>query len=350
MGGHFHVWEGVPPLENPTAVIIGPGVAVFENEAIASSPSAGEMLVQTYYTLISPGTELAIFQHTHVSFDDPENLFIKYPFRPGYAAVGRVLEIGDGVTGFAKGDWLFYKGRHQAYVMVKPASEVVLRLPDGCDPKLALFARLAQIAASASELSPAKKGGSVAVLGLGLVGNLAAQLFQQRGCDVLGVDLLAKRCEVAGDCGIRALQISPGEVVAQTREVFSGLGATTVVEASGHPAAVETALKMTARGGETILLGSTRGRVDLDVYKLIHSACITVRGSHESSLALFGGEGRPREITRKALGDIARGDLRVAPLLSESTGYSDLSSAYQLLCHQPESVLSIVLEWATDQG
>jgi threonine dehydrogenase-like Zn-dependent dehydrogenase len=332
-------------IETPTAVITGPEKVTFTTDQVSSVPGPNEILVKTDYSLISPGTELAIFQHTHVGFPDPNNSFAKYPFHPGYAVIGRVLAVGGGVTGFKEDDLVYYNGHHRAYSLLNLEKTDVLLLPEGADPKLLLFARMAQISSSALEVSSADRGPTVAVLGLGLVGNLAAQLFLQRGYDVLGVDLIASRCEIAKRCGIRALHVTPQDTVAQVRGVFAGAGAATVVEATGHPSAVAAALQMTARGGEMILLGSTRGKVELDVYSLIHAPVVTVRGAHENACSLLGGKGRPRELLRKNLDDIAAGRLIVGPLLTEVMEAKDIGAGYRRLCDHPAETLSLILRW-----
>jgi 2-desacetyl-2-hydroxyethyl bacteriochlorophyllide A dehydrogenase len=332
-------------IDNPHAVITEKENVLLATEKIPALPGPGEMLIKTRYSLISPGTELAIFQHTHVGFADPANLFAKYPFRSGYAAVGEIIAVCPEVARFKKGDQIFYKGRHQAFSIVKPADAGVVLLPAGIDPKLALFARMAQITAAATEISDAKPGETVAVVGQGLVGNLVAQLFQRRGCKVLGIDLIPQRCEVAKKCGLNSLCVAGDEAVPQVRKAFAGNGARTVIEATGHPLAVETALRMAATGGEVILLGSTRGRVELDLYTLVHVPGITIRGAHERVIGIFGGGGRQRELLAENLQAIASGALKVAPLLSHEMDYREIGAAYHRLCDQPAETLSIVLDW-----
>jgi len=303
------------------------------------------VLVKNCYSLISPGTELALFQHTHIGFGDPESSIARYPNRPGYAAVGRVRAVGEGVSSLAEGDWVFHPGGHRAYALLDAVKNIVLPLPAGADPKLAPFARMAQIASTALQVSAAAPGASVAVLGLGLIGNLAAQLFQQRGCDVLGITSSAARCTIAERCGLRCSTAAAGTEIAAVRSAFKGNGAATVIEATGAPQKVATALEMTARGGEVILLGSTRGKVELDVYKLIHRPGITVRGAHESVLAIAGGDERKRVLLKQSLEEIAAGRLVVAPLLSGIMDYRELRAAYLRLGNHPSDILTIALQW-----
>ena len=60
-----------------------------EESELPDEPGHGEFLLENIYALISPGTELAMFTETHVGFPDPDFAYAKFPFRPGYAAVGR---------------------------------------------------------------------------------------------------------------------------------------------------------------------------------------------------------------------------------------------------------------------
>jgi threonine dehydrogenase-like Zn-dependent dehydrogenase len=102
---------------------------------------------------------------------------------------------------------------------------------------------------------------------------------------------------------------------------------------------------MTAPGGETILLGSTRGRVDLDVYNLIHASGITLRGAHERVFSLFGDSNRAQILVKENLDAIVSGRLKVSPLLSVVMDYREIAAAYRRLADKLAETLSIVLVW-----
>ncbi len=332
-----------PPSDHFSAVIPGPGRVQFLEEPPPRHLEANQILIQNHYTLVSPGTELAIFQKTHVGFSDPTNTYARYPFRPGYAAVGRVAAKGENVSTFQEGDWLLHMGRHQTCVVQTVEKDNLLPLPPGLDPQLALFARMAQISASAREVSHAQPGSNVIVLGLGLVGNLAAQLFQGLGCTVLGIDSLAGRCQIANQCGIRTFQPKAPQSVSQICTFLDGASVGTVIEATGHPPAIAKALELVAPGGEVILLGSTRGKVELDFYKLVHSRGVVIRGAHENILNRSGT--RRREILAEQLEAIQTGQLKVAPLLSEPLDCRELALGYRKLVERRAETLSVILKW-----
>ena len=117
---------------------------VVEEQPLPDHPGPGEVLVENVYSLISPGTELAMFTKTHIGFPDPDFRYAKYPFRPGYAAVGRVLEVGSGVKGVSEGTMLYTRGRHASHAILKVDETV--SVPDGMPLEHVPFAALAHIA------------------------------------------------------------------------------------------------------------------------------------------------------------------------------------------------------------
>ncbi len=90
---------------------------VFETSEIGTL-SDTEVLVENIYSLISPGTELALFMGTHVGFKDPEITWARYPIAPGYASVGRIVGIGKSVSQFRMGEYLFHYGTHASHSVI----------------------------------------------------------------------------------------------------------------------------------------------------------------------------------------------------------------------------------------
>jgi threonine dehydrogenase-like Zn-dependent dehydrogenase len=120
-------------------------------------------------------------------------------------------------------------------------------------------------------------GGASVVVGLGLVGNFAAQLLQLAGMRVVGVDLVEERVRMAAATGLRAEKVS-GENGVQVVEGVLGGKADVVVEASGVPDALSGAVKMVRDGGEVIVLGTPRGSFTGDATELF--AEVHYRGLH----------------------------------------------------------------------
>lgn len=97
-----------------------------------------------------------------------------------------------------------------------------------------------------------KPGDTVAVVGLGGVG-MAAVLtaLAQDDVHVIGIDQLSDKLDRA-----RAMGVHEAHTPAEARD--RGLKAAVVIEAVGHPAALETAVALTAPGGRTVTVGLPR--------------------------------------------------------------------------------------------
>ena len=339
-------------MKNLTAVIDAKHSVTWEEEVAAEVPAPDQLLVKADYTLISAGTELAMYNRTHIGFSDPENNYARYPVYPGYCATGAVLACGDAVAGYAVGDRIFYSGKHQAYSLVDPGKQIVHRLPEGLDPRLAPYSRMAQIAATAPSLCDARAGASVSVIGLGVVGNLCAQIYRLRGARVVGIDPVADRCRIAEACGIETV-CSGAEEAGDALEARFGARATrVVVEATGHPAVIGPALDLSLRLGEIVLLGSSRGTSEIDTYNQIHRHGRVVRGGHMMTLPVKpDGSGLPDQdsLVREFLGHTARGALAIEPLLSEVMPANELKQAYDNLNEKPGAYFSILLDWTSSE-
>ncbi|MFE5478332.1 alcohol dehydrogenase catalytic domain-containing protein [Nocardia sp. NPDC056541] len=92
-------------------------------------------------------------------------------------------------------------------------------------------------------------GNTIAVVGLGGVGMAALLVaLAQRDCRVIGIDTLADKLDSA-----RAL--GADDVFTPAQAIDNGVEADIVVEAAGHPRALETAIACTAVGGTTVTVG-----------------------------------------------------------------------------------------------
>ena len=121
----------------------------------------------------------------------------------GYSAAGIVVEAGEDVTEFRAGDRVACAGTGYAAhaELLSVPKNLCVRLPDGVDFEGGAFATLGAIALQGVRLAEPTLGESAVVVGLGLVGQLAAQLLKANGCRVFGVDLDPARVELARRLG-----------------------------------------------------------------------------------------------------------------------------------------------------
>ena len=96
------------------------------------------MLVETLYSLISTGTELACLSGGESWF--------QMPAVPGYCCVSKVLEAGEDAP-YKEGDLIFHYGMHSRYQLTSPDSyNLVVKVPEGLDLQSIPMVRMATIA------------------------------------------------------------------------------------------------------------------------------------------------------------------------------------------------------------
>src|SRR5207237_7086584 len=109
----------------------------------------------------------------------------------GYSVAGEVAAVGEGVHDVAIGDLVAAAGAGQAnhadYVSVP--RNLVCRIPAGCDLKDAASATIGAIALQGVRRAAPQLADRACVIGLGLIGQITAQLLKAAGCRVIGFDL-----------------------------------------------------------------------------------------------------------------------------------------------------------------
>lgn len=344
-------------MRNQKVVAVEPWRVELQAEDLeAGALKPRELLVRKRLTLISAGTELACISGNEYWF--------KLPGVPGYAAVSEVVDKGANVSGFEVGDIVFHHGKHSLYEVLSlgqgigagPGSgPLVLKVPDGLDLLQAIFARMATVAMTALRVSRIELGDCVAVTGLGLVGNLAAQLARLQGGKVIGVDISQGRIELARSCGIeRLVWAGEHDVIERVKALSDGLGVSTLIEATGLSQVLVDSLPFVARYGEVILLGSPRAPYQSDVTDLLNyvhllpKGSLTFHGAHEWRYPVKPDPFVKHSIERNtqiALDLIRRGELRVEPLLSHVFDPRDAQQAYDGLRSKRDTYCGVVFDW-----
>ena len=312
--------------------------------------AANELLIETEYTFISSGTELANYTGREPKvFQKGE--WCEYPWRSGYANVGIVRDVGADVTRAALGDRIFTYGRHASTVRYSQ-DRLVAPVREAVDPAVVAASRMAGVAMTAIVVGEIGANPWVVVFGLGLVGNLASQMFQIHGCRVIGVDPVAERRELAQRCGIEyTVGGTADEAQAQIEEITGGeLGAITV-DAVGHSGVVMQALRATANHGQLIILGSPRVEVQGNLTDLLsetHLRWITIRGALEWCVPMYPdiGNRTSQWSKQQTIFDwMARGELHVEPLISHRLKPEQIKQAYDGLLNEPNVYTGVVLDW-----
>src|SRR5207245_8865349 len=125
------------------------------------------------------------------------------PVPLGYSCAGRVIAVGEGIAGIAVGDRIACAGAkvaNHAEVNLVP-EKLCAKVPDGVSDDAAAFLTIGSIALQGVRTAAPTLGETFAVIGLGLIGQVAAQLLRASGCKVLGVDLDVRKVALAIELG-----------------------------------------------------------------------------------------------------------------------------------------------------
>ena len=255
------------------------GATILE-EVPVPQVKAGYVLIQTTRTLVSLGTERMLVEFGKANLIDKarqqpdkvkqvldkiktdglqptlEAVFNKLgqPLPLGYCNVGKVMAVGRGVTEFVVGDRVASNGNHSEYVCIP--KNLVAKIPENVTDEEATFTVIGSIGLQGIRLLNPQLGECVVVVGLGLIGLVAAELLKANGCKVIGVDFDQQKVDIAKNKGIYAINPKNGiDPVKYVEEVTGGVGADGVL------------ITASAKGDEVIhqacLMSRKRGRVVL---------------------------------------------------------------------------------------
>ena len=178
----------------------------------------------------------------------------------GYSAAGTVIGVGDEVVDFHVGDRVACAGlgyASHAEVLAVPKN-LCARLPDNLSFESAAFSTLGAIALQGVRLAEPTLGESVVVIGLGLIGQIAAQLLSVNGCRIFGVDLDASKIELAQQFGADDGCMPDHDAKQRIMEWTRGRGADAVLitaaTTSNQP--IELAAEISRAKGRIVAVGA----------------------------------------------------------------------------------------------
>ncbi len=338
--------KGVAAVRARQLLFPQPGVVAIHEEELRP-PGPGEVLLEAICSLISTGTELTAFTGQFPP-DSAWARYVRYPFRPGYSLVGRVVAVGDGVDAVRPGEVAMAQAPHASAALV-PARELQ-PIPPRVSPEEASLLALARIALNGVRLARIELGESVAVAGCGLVGLLAARFCRLSGAlTVLAVDVSPQRLQAALHLGCAThTAVAGDEAVAAVRSLTRGQGVDCALEVTGSPDALPSVLKWVRRQGRVILLGSPRGPTQVDFHDEVHTLGLVLIGAHASTHPPVETPGQPW--TRRRNGEVflqlvTSGEILAREFITHRFSWDRASEAYTFLRDDRTRSLGVLLEW-----
>ncbi|MFO0768254.1 MAG: bi-domain-containing oxidoreductase [Nitrospiraceae bacterium] len=245
----------------------------------------GGVLVQNEVSLISAGTERSTVQVGQKSLvgkamerpemvrkvlgliqkdgltDTLKRVFdrLDTPAALGYSCAGRVVAVGQDASQFSVGDRVACAGQNYAShaEVVYIPKHLCVKLPDSIDFDDASFVTLGAIALQGVRQAEPRLGDRVAVIGLGLLGQLTVQMLKASGCRVLGSDLDPAKLQLAKELGAEVV-CNPTALV-ETAMMFSGgrgVDAVVITASTKDNGPVETAGLIARQKGTVVVVGA----------------------------------------------------------------------------------------------
>jgi predicted dehydrogenase/threonine dehydrogenase-like Zn-dependent dehydrogenase len=283
----------------------------------------------------------------------------------GYSAAGIVAEVGEGVKGFSVGERVACAGTGYAAhaELLSVPQNLCARLPDGVDFEGGAFATLGAVALQGVRLAEPTLGESVVVIGLGLLGQLAAQLLRANGCRVFGVDLDASKVGLAKRLGMDDGCVAGPGVKEAVLSWSRGRGADAVVitAATVSDEPVQLAGEVSRLKGRVVAVGLVGMNVPRQIY---FERELTLRVSMSYGPGRYDPEyeerGRdyPLPYVRWTEGRnleafldmVAAGRVRTAPLVTHRFPVEEGDRAYKLISGKAaEPYLAVVINYDTER-
>ena len=266
-------------------VLIKSGAAVVE-EVPAPQVSKKNILVAVTHSCVSIGTEVAGLKMSGLplykrALKQPDNVKrvlemmrdqgvkrtmdrvrgkLSAGSPTGYSAAGVVIAIGNEVDGFSIGDKVACAGAgvaNHAEVIDVPVN-LAVKIPVGVSSEDASTVTLGSIAMQGVRRTDPTLGETIAVMGLGILGQITVQLLKANGCRVIGMDLDPARIALAIENGMDyGLDPSSDDFVDRTLKLTDGFGADAVVitAATASNEVVSQAMQATRKKGRVVLVG-----------------------------------------------------------------------------------------------
>jgi len=259
-GGQPHVADIPAPAPAPGRVLVANAASVISSGTERSSlaTSGGSLPMRA---IRNPDLVLLTLKHAreHGVRDTVELVrgAVSDDTVLGYSSAGIVLDTG-GIADFRPGQAVACAGAGDANhaEVVSVPGNLVAPVPDGVPLRDAAFTTLGAIAMQGVRRAAPSLGERVVVVGLGLLGLLTVQILRAAGCQVVGIEPVARRRELAVDLGAeRALE--PAGAAEAVAAWSGGVGADAVVitASTGSDAVVNDAVGMVRRKGRVVPVG-----------------------------------------------------------------------------------------------
>lgn len=348
----------------------------------------GHVLVDVAYSLISTGTEISNLQNSGkpilkkaLEQSDSLTKLLSYwkkngvartitkvmgqdadsYIQTGYSCSGIAIAIGDDIKDIKPGDKVACSGSgiaNHAELVLAPRN-LVTKIPEGGDLKGSSSVTLGGIALQGVRRADNRLGDIVAVIGLGLLGQITVQLLKIAGCHVIGIDIDPRRTEIAMQMGAEFAFVSgEGNLQNEVLQCSSGYGvdATIITAGSKSDDIIQQAMEITRKKGKVVVVGAVGLNIkrspfyEKEIDLLI--SCSYGPGRYDNNYEKMGIDypyayvrwTENRNMT-EYLSLLSRGTLKINPLIEREYSIENASEAFTVLQSDREKPLAVVINY-----
>jgi predicted dehydrogenase/threonine dehydrogenase-like Zn-dependent dehydrogenase len=351
---------------------------------------AGGVLVKTVYSAISVGTEIMKLKNADLSYfqmakkkpeqvKDVLNTLTQLgpvaTYRKvmnkldsmsplGYSLVGEVIEVGKGVENLKKGDMVACGGAgyaNHAEVNFIPKN-LCAKVPDGVELKDASFSTIASVAMQGFRQTESAIGENVAVIGLGLLGQILIQIIQANGCRAFGFDISQSKCDLAVTNGAYFAQAATKtNFEEEIGSLTNGFGCDSVIITTGTQSndPIVLAGKIARNKAKIVDIGITKMDLPWDLYYHkeldFRFSCSYGPGRYDPVYEEKGIDypvGHVRWTEQRNMMSILQllkdGKIDFSKLITHEFNFNDSEKAFLDIKEGKEDYLGVVLKYDTD--
>lgn len=251
------------------------------------------VIVETMYSAISPGTEgsLAKFgeknllqkikerpdqakqvldkMRTDGIINTVESAFnrLKEPLPLGYSAMGKVLEVGEGVSHVKKDDYVAIAGTAYHSEINRVGKNLVVKISKDMDNKKeTAFCALGAIALHSIHQADIQPGETVGIIGLGLLGHITARILNSYGSDVIAYDIKSNKNSQTQLLGF--ITANDDDALEQTLALTNNrkIDKVIITASTESNAPIELATNIIQNKGKICMVGVTKMDIDRSVF------------------------------------------------------------------------------------
>ena len=221
-------------------------------------------------------------------------------------------------------------------------------MPEGAEPIFGIFSHLGAIALNGVHDAGICLGDTVAIFGMGALGQIVAMMARKSGAKVIGIDLHDSRLEMARQLGVEmtfnARRDKPAEAI---KALTNGAGADVCIEVSGSTQALHEAIRTVVYSGRVVAMGFFQGEAQgLYLGDEFHHNRINLVCSQISGVAPeFSNRWNKLRLWQTAVKLQAEGWLDLRPVITHRAPFEQAGDLYTLLDQQPQEVVHAVIDF-----